>query len=283
MRLLDIVQREPHPVPWSEGEKIPWHEPSFSRRMLQEHLSQAHDAASRRADLIDRHVDWIHHDLLAAKPTQILDLGCGPGLYTSRLAQMGHTCVGIDYGPAAIAYARAQAEVSALPCTYVEADLRQADYGRGYGLVMLLFGEFNVFRPADAARILAKAHTALAPGGVILLEPHTDAAVRALADASSWYAAGSGLFSEQPHLCLQESIWDDEQRVTIERYYIVDAETGTVERHAASIQAYTDAEYRTLLADAGFGAVASAPGLTGEALPSQTDLMVWVGRKAAED
>ena len=49
MNLMDVIDRESPPVPWAEGEKIPWSDPAFSQRMLQEHLSQEHDAASRRA------------------------------------------------------------------------------------------------------------------------------------------------------------------------------------------------------------------------------------------
>ena len=98
MNLLDVVSRNLNPEPWVEGEKIPWHDPAFSSRMLQEHLTQAHDLASRKSDAIEAHVGWIHQTLLGGKPTNILDLGCGPGLYTSRLARLGHTCRGIDYG-----------------------------------------------------------------------------------------------------------------------------------------------------------------------------------------
>ena len=56
MKLSDIVNRRIESVPWTEGEKIPWNAPEFSRRMLLEHLSQKHDAASRRFEIIDRHV-----------------------------------------------------------------------------------------------------------------------------------------------------------------------------------------------------------------------------------
>ena len=103
MNLLDMINRSSVPVPWAEGDNIPWHDPGFSRRMLKEHLSQDHDAASRRFEKIDRHVNWIHHKVLSGRPTKILDLGCGPGLYASRLAKMGHECIGIDYSPASIA------------------------------------------------------------------------------------------------------------------------------------------------------------------------------------
>jgi hypothetical protein len=38
MDLSNLIERTPVPVPWAEGEKIPWHEPGFSQRMLREHL-----------------------------------------------------------------------------------------------------------------------------------------------------------------------------------------------------------------------------------------------------
>ncbi len=105
MNLLDLVQRVPTPTPWSEGDNIPWNDPAFSMRMLREHLSQEHDAASRRTEKIETHIAWIHREWLPKRPSRILDLACGPGLYTSRLARLGHACIGIDYSPASIAYA----------------------------------------------------------------------------------------------------------------------------------------------------------------------------------
>lgn len=254
MNLLDIVHRKHVPGPWAEGEKIPWSDPDFSRRMLREHLSQEHNAASRRFEIVDGHVRWIHEQVLKGNPTRVLDLGCGPGLYANRLAGLGHRCVGIDFSPASIAYAREQARRDELDATYIQHDIRTSDYGNGYGLVMLLFGEFNVFRPLEARRILEKASEALVPGGFLLVEPQTFEVVRRTGgQPASWYTAKEGLFSDEPHLCLQESFWDAEANVAIERFYIISAVTGGVVRHSASTQAYTDDEVRAMLADCGFG------------------------------
>jgi SAM-dependent methyltransferase len=243
LNLLDIVGRKGSPAPWAEGEKIPWNDPDFSSRMLREHLTQEHDAASRRLEIVDAHVRWIHERVLRAVPSRILDLGCGPGLYTSRLAALGHTCVGIDFSPASIAHAQEQAGRDGLDAAYIEGDIRTANYGDGYDLVMQIFGEFNVFRPAEARGILESAYRALEPDGRLLLEPHTFEAVRGIGlQPSAWYSAQTGLFSEESHLCLQESFWDAESHVAIERYYIVDAATGEVTRHSSSMQAYTEQE-----------------------------------------
>ena len=283
MNLIDVLGRSAIPEPWAEGEKIPWDDPAFSQRMLQEHLSQDHDAASRRARVIDRQVAWIHNQILDGEPTRILDLGCGPGLYTSRLAKLGHECVGIDFGPASVAYAQEHARQERLNCTYMRKDIRHADYGRRYGLVMLIFGEFNTFRPVDARLILKKAQKALGEGAALLLEPHTHAAVREEGERSRrWDSAESGLFSDRPHLLFQESNWDVERQVATERYYIVDAESGEATLHASSMQAYTDEDYRALLGECGFGDVTLYPSLIGEADASQSGLLAVVANKAVQ-
>ena len=278
MNLLDIVHRQNPPQPWAEGEKIPWNAPGFSRRMLQEHLSQAHDSASRRAETIDRHVSWIHNTLLSGRSTKILDLGCGPGLYTSRLAALGHTCTGIDFSPASIAFAREQAAQKGLNCQYQLADIRTASYGTGYGLAMQIFGEINVFTQADAVTILEKARASLIDGGTLLLEPHTLAAVCQLGNECWWQAAEHGLFSEDPHLLLYESHWDREGRTTTERYHVVDAATGSIARHASTMQAYSEAGYQDLLENCGFGAIQFYPSLCGDQDGSQPALFVLVAR-----
>lgn len=281
MNLIDLIHRQATPSPWAEGEKIPWDEPGFSERMLSEHLTQAHDLASRRLPTIDQHVEWLHQAILGGKPARILDLGCGPGLYANRLARRGHTCVGIDFSPASIAYAADHARADNLPCDYRQQDIRTADFGYGYDLVMLIFGEFNVFRPADAELILTKARQALADNGRLVLEVHTFAVVRAVGEQpAGWYAAEHGLFSDRPHLCLTENFWDAQQAIATQRYFIIDGLTGEVTRHAASMQAYTDEEYQALLEKCGFTAVTFEPSLKGSPDETQRDFFVITARKA---
>ena len=137
--------RNPKPVPWSAGDNFPWDEPEFSRRMLGEHLRQDHDMARPRAEKIDRHVGYIHNELLGGRRTRILDLACGPGLYTSRLAALGHVCVGVDYSPASIKYAKNEAREASLDCTYIQADIREVPFPGSYGLVMMHHGQMNTF------------------------------------------------------------------------------------------------------------------------------------------
>jgi SAM-dependent methyltransferase len=269
MNFIDVVNRKA-PQPWIDGDKIPWNEPGFSQRMLREHLSQAHNAASRRFAIIDEHVAWLHHQVLGDQPARILDLGCGPGLYLNRLAQLGHRGTGIDFSPASIAYARATAENGDLAVQYRLDDLRTAEFSDSssdaYDLAMLLYGEFNTFRPSVAQVILRKTYAALQSGGRLLLEPSSFASIEALGKPGpSWYAAQAGLWSDQPHVVLQDNAWDGELSASVERYTIIDAATGALVQHAMTTHAYDEADVARLLGDAGFVGVTTYPSLLGRA------------------
>ncbi len=284
MDLEDIIRRQLPPTPWAEGENIPWNDPAFSKRMLEEHLTQTHDLASRRFETIDRQVKWIHEEVLAGSPTRILELTCGPGLYTHRLAKLGHQCVGIDYAPAPIRYAEEMARREGLSCSYRLQDVREATYGDGYGLVMMIFGQFNVFRRDDARKILGKAFAALLPGERLLLEPQRYETVEKNGKTGrSWYSCsdGGGLFSERPHLCLTESFWDPETQTGTVRFFIIDSETGEVTRHAMTNEAYTDEQFRNALVQAGFVEVSFFPSLVGVEVEdeSQSANLAIVARK----
>jgi len=256
MNIFNIIQRSDKPVPWTEGEKIPWDEPGFSQRMLREHLSQAHDAASRRFKIIDQHVNWIHQALLNAQPSQVLDLGCGPGFYASRLAKLGHTCTGIDFSPASIEYALNQDQDQHTGITYIHHDLRTFDYGSGYDLVMLIYGEFNTFRKPDARNILVKASKAIKDDGRLLIELNSYSCLHGFGlTASDWHTESNGLFSDEPYLFLEESFWNEEMQAATRRMYMIDAASGEVQQFADNHQAYTEEELRLMAHECGFSKV----------------------------
>ncbi|MHC5059940.1 MAG: class I SAM-dependent methyltransferase [Planctomycetota bacterium] len=283
IRILDLVGRKAVPEPWTEGDNIPWSEPGFSERMLKEHLSQAHDLASRRFEVIDAHIEWIHQKLLDGKQSKILDLGCGPGFYSNRLAKLGHECIGIDYSPASIKYATEQAGKERLSCNYLHEDIRNAEFNIGFDLVMLIYGELNVFRPVDATAILKKANRALSEHGILLLEPHSFGVVKNIGEQPpSWYSAKSGLFSDKPHICLDESFWDEQSFTATKRYFIIDASTGDVARYATTYQAYTDQQYSSLLKECGFEAIEFYPSLGKAKEEYQDGLIVIVAKKSSD-
>jgi SAM-dependent methyltransferase len=275
-----ILQRRPLAA-WSSTGKIPWDEPGFSRRMLREHLSQAHDAASRKTPTIEAHVEWIHSEVLRAEPSRVLDLGCGPGLYTERLARRGHDCLGVDFSPASIEYARDRARTGGLSCEYLEGDIRGVHAGEGFDAVLLINGELNAFAPDDAAAILRRARSGLRRGGKLVTEVHDAAAIEAIGrGAPSWYAASAGLFSDDPHVCLKEAFFDREAGASIERYLVIDIATSSVFEYTNTLQAYDATEYESLFRDAGFDTVERHSALSRDATSATAGYEVWIAGRA---
>jgi SAM-dependent methyltransferase len=278
--VLDIVNRTLKPVPWSEGDNIPWNDPAFSERMLAEHLNQEHDLASRRSDTIDEHVGWIFSEVLRSRPARLLDLACGPGFYTLRLARAGCECVGIDFSPASIRYAKEMAAAGAdLSCTYHRADVRNGLFGEAYDLVMMIYGQFNVFPRNQGLDILKNAHKALKPGGSLLLEVQSRELIQQNGEKDpTWYTAESGLFSGEPHLVLQENFWNAEAGASTNRWLVIDGQTGAVSSFALSNEAYTELELEHALDLAGFKEVRIFPSLSGKAVAGKEDLSVVVAK-----
>jgi len=177
---------------WAGQYKIPWNEPGFSRRMLKEHLSQEHDLASRKTEMIQSQVRWIHENIGNGAARKLLDLGCGPGFYIKEFCALGYDCCGIDFSPASIAHARQSIGDAA---RWIQEDVRFADFGWGYEIAQMIFGEFNVFSPQESRQMLRRIFDALAPGGKLLIEAQVFDAVKRIGQTpNSWYKAESGLF-----------------------------------------------------------------------------------------
>ena len=265
MNFTDFLQSIIQQVPdertlWDGRYKIPWDDPDFSRRMLKEHLSQDHDLASRNQKMIMSQVKWIHEQICHASPARLLDIGCGPGLYVEQFVQIGYECCGIDFSPASIEYAQSRLSNEA---RFVEGDIRVVDFPTDNDLAMMVFGELNVFSPDECRRILKKAYSVLVNSGKLLLEVHTFDSIQRLGNApSSWYKSGAGLtglFSDQPHICLIENHWIDTQQTALQKFHIIDAASGDVESYRSTTKAWTDDEYRELLSEAGFADVTVYP------------------------
>lgn len=254
MKISDVVNRPDIFTVCETGAKIPWNDPEFSKRMLQNHLSQEHDWASRPHTIITQHTQWIA-SILPDADSRILDLGCGPGLYTHLLAQAGYTCVGVDFAPAAIEYAEERAQNSGLALEYALADVRDYQPQGQFDLVMMVFGEINEFSREDALKLLLKAAQCLKPNGKLLLEIQTPDAIEGQGmELPEWKALDDGYLTLGPYLCLTEYAWDKLTKRAATRWIVV-KDSGEVETFASCSQSYDEWEFKALLAEAGFSTV----------------------------
>ncbi|MBO2580668.1 class I SAM-dependent methyltransferase [Shewanella algae] len=242
------------PIRLSPNEsKIPWNDADFSQRMLENHLSQEHDWASRKLAVIERQVDWLCSQL--APGAKVLDLGCGPGFYTQLLAKRGFCCTGVDFSPASIAYAQQQAQAAGLDIDYQLLDVRSYRPTKKFDFIMMTFGELNVFSAADAKSLLKDCANWLTPNGKLLVEVHSFDEVKRQGQAKpSWQRHSQGLFLDAPHLLLTEHAWDEALQTSSTLFWVIE-ENGKVTRFGSRMQAWQDEEYLQLLNECGFNKI----------------------------
>ncbi|HEU0303610.1 MAG TPA: class I SAM-dependent methyltransferase [Gaiellaceae bacterium] len=103
-------------------------------------------------------------------PGRALDLACGSGRHAVWLAERGWLVTAVDFSGEALRQARERAAQARVEIDWIEADLVSFDPGHAaFDLVLVTY----LHVPADErSSILARAATAVAPGGTLLLVGH---------------------------------------------------------------------------------------------------------------
>lgn len=279
--LWKIYRRPERPEPWTQGGNLPWNEPAFSERMLQEHLDDSHGAASRPRAERAMVVDWLWQKLGLQPGAHLLDVTCGPGLYAVEFARRGCRVTGIDFGPASVAYARQQAEAGgvAAACTIIEQDVRHMEnYEAVFDAALFIYGQLAVFTVEEAQELLTRVARALKPGGKLVVELLNQDRV----DKSSktwWFTDDSGLWGERPFLHLGERFWDEAGHLSIERFHILHLETGELTEIHLCDQTYSVETMVSMMKQAGFTTVDAYPAWAGLPLYDAGEWYVYIAAK----
>ena len=279
--LWKIYNRPERPEPFTEGSDLFWSDPSFSERILEQHLDDSNGAASRPAGERTAQIDWLWANLGLQPGMHLFDVTCGPGLYAVELARRGCTVAGIDFSPASIDYAQdlAVTEGVAHRCHFVEQDIRTMDYsGANFDAAILLYGQLAVFRQEEAQAILDNIALALKPGARLCLELLDQDKVDKT-NTSWWFTDDSGLWDDEPYLHLGERFWFPDQEASIERYQIIHLATGQLTKIYISDQTYATATMAQMLRQAGFAQVNIYPNWDNLPLPDAAEWVAYVATK----
>ncbi len=254
--LRRIYNRRQPARPWEEGDNLPWNDPDFSQRMLREHLDQSHGAASRQQPEILRLVDWLWQHLDLTPGARVLDITCGPGLYAVEMARRGAQVTGIDFSPASIHYARDLAAQQGVAdrCTFIQSDVRTElaqQAGQAYDAATFIYGQLSVFTRKETGRLLRQTANALRPGGKLAVEL-LDYDRIDKSNNNWWFTDDSGLWGDRPFLNLGERFWDADQRTAIDRFHVIDLQSGASQVISLSDCGYETEEMLLLFLQTGF-------------------------------
>ena len=245
-----------------------WTKPHLSRQMLDYHLNQETDLASRRFPIIDSVVGWIDEQLdLAGK--RLCDLGCGPGLYTQRFFALGAEVTGIDFSKYTLDYARSRSEGG---IDYLHADYLTDTLPSGFDVITLIYTDLCVLSPEQRTTLLDKMRRMLKPDGHVVLDV---AGLGLLRDRKEVTLIEDqlmgGFWAEGDYVGIQKSFIYEDLHLALDRYIIFEPEnTWQIYNW---FQHYTPQMIEKELQDAGFAIVKMAGDLTGEPLLEDGDLI----------
>jgi len=259
------------PECYAKTEEKFWNDPHISKGMLDAHLNPRTDAASRKPEFIDQSVDWIS-SLLTHNET-LLDIGCGPGLYTKRLGIKGINVTGLDFSERSINYAKVHDSKG----KYILQDYLQMEYNEQFDVITLIWCDYGALIPSDRINLLQRVHRALKPNGMFILDVFTPNFNKDYKESKTWefYPKG-GFWNPHPHVCL-DAQYKYSDTITCNHVVIL----GNEITHAYSIWStcFTPETLLNEIQPIGFTSVDIYSDVKGQAYTEDSDTLCIVLRK----
>ena len=221
--LLAVTAR-PEPFEFYTAGEL-WADEYTSRKMLEFHLNEEVDISSRNSAFIDRSVDWIVDHFGVREGTKIADFGCGPGLYSTRLALAGADVTGIDLSPRSIDYAQGVAQEKGLSVRYVQQDYLQWKSSGKVDLVLMIMCDFCALSPEQRRQLLNTYHNLLYPGGSVLLDVYSIQAFERREEVVIFEKnLMNGFWSPDSYFGFLVTHKYDAEHVVLDKYTIIEAD-----------------------------------------------------------
>ena len=276
--LKQMIEAENKPLMFEYTKELFWNDPYISKQMLKAHLNPEHDAASRNPKAILKTVNHLFETGVLKEGMRVLDLGCGPGLYSEMIQARGVHVVGLDGSENSIAYARERNSSLGLGIEYVQMDFFDMTFYNEFDVVLQIYGEINTFSPENRDRLLGLIRCALKEEGTFVF----DATTRKMRDLdgakSSWYASEAGFWSGEPHLVLEQAFDYPNASVWLEQYVVTDTQGLKIYRNW--FQDHDINSIQKVIENNGFKLEHHWGDLTGEPYTEESQWMGVVAKKA---
>ena len=219
---LKEINSQPKPFQFYTADEL-WTNEHTSKKMLEYHLNESIDVSSRKMSFIERSVKWIVSHFNVNNKTEIADFGCGPSLYTTRLAENGAVVTGIDFSKNSIEFAKQAAESKGLNINYFITNYLEFDSKSRFDLITMIMCDFCALSPEQRKIMLSKFYDYLKPDGSVLLDVYSLNAFK-IKEESAAYELNhlNNFWSPEDYYCFVNIFKYDEEKVTLDKYTIIE-------------------------------------------------------------
>jgi 2-polyprenyl-3-methyl-5-hydroxy-6-metoxy-1,4-benzoquinol methylase len=219
---LKEINLRPAPFEFYTADEL-WTDEHTSKQMLEYHLNESIDVSSRNRSFIERSVEWIVTQFGVDDKTEIADFGCGPGLYTIRLAEQSAKVTGIDFSENSLRYAKQAAEEEGLNIDYIHANYLDFETSKKFDLITMIMCDFCALSPEQRKLMLTKFFSLLKPGGSVLLDVYSLNSFNKKEESATYELNQLNSFwSPEDYYCFVNTFKYEEEKVTLDKYTIIE-------------------------------------------------------------
>ena len=219
---LEKINTRPKPFEFYTAGDL-WTDEHTSKQMLSFHLNEEIDVSSRNVAFIDRSVKWITSHFKVGAGTKIADFGCGPGLYTSKLAKKADV-TGIDFSRRSIRHAQEVAEKEKLTVRHVNQNYLEFETDEQFQLILMIMCDFCALNPGQRKQMLIKFHTLLESGGSVLLDVYSLKAFNQREEAAKYEAnLQNSFWSPNEYYGFLNTFKYEKEKMVLDKYTIIEA------------------------------------------------------------
>ena len=215
-------------------------------------------------------VDALVRLLSLDKPKEILDLACGFGRHTNRLANLGHKMTGVDITPGFLEIAMQDALKKGVEVRYQQSDMRMITFKDEFDCVMLLFTAFGYFSDEENLQVLVNVRNALHAGGLLIFDiPNRDTFLKRI---QSYYAV-----EKEGNMMIDRMSFDSLHGRSYNKRVVF--RDGIRKEKPFSIRLYNPNEIHGLITQAGLRLEHLYGGWEAQELTSESNPMVVIAQK----
>jgi len=275
---LKEINSRPSPFQFYTADEL-WTNEHTSKQMLEYHLNESIDVASRNRSFIERSVDWIVSYFEVDNKTEIADFGCGPGLYINRLAERGAIVTGIDFSENSLKYAKQVAAEKGLNVNYVLANYLDFETTDSFDLITMIMCDFCVLSPEQRKKMLSKFHSLLKSDGSVLLDVYSLNSFNQREESATYeWKQLNGFWSEEDYYCFVNTFKYETEKVILDKYTIIEEMRKRVVYNW--IQYYSKESLQNEFEDNGFRVEELYSNVAGKAFDSESTEIAIVAKKS---
>jgi len=219
---LKKINSRPAPFQFYTADDL-WTDKHRSEEMLGYHLNESVDMSSRNRNFIDRSVKWIVSRFGVDGSSGIADFGCGPGLYTERLAEQGAKVTGIDFSENSISYAKRSAARKNLEISYVLTNYLDFNTADSFDLIIMIMCDFCALSPDQRKKMLSKFRSLLKPEGSLLLDVYSLNSFNRKEESAVYeFNQLNGFWSPDDYYCFVNTFKYENEKVILDKYTVIE-------------------------------------------------------------